>query len=172
MRQEELAQLVADLREHPGDDAVRAILADALDEAGPTPVDLHRIPEWLRLAWVRCRPPEVVPRRGSPAGWAVAMEIGVWLAERPTAFPRCWDHWGCTTVAGLACLVSEPYCRPEDAPRMFEPLAAVIPGSTCAFAREGAWGNGTCRGLLFPPLSMPAARRRGSDDRDRVRPWM
>jgi uncharacterized protein (TIGR02996 family) len=159
MREEELAQLVADLRAHPDDEAVRMILADALDEAGATPVDPHRIPEWLRLAWVRCRPRDAQRFRGSPAGWAVALEVGAWLGQWPGVWPR-WDHWGTTTIAGLACLVSEPYCRLDEAPWMFEPLYHVIPGAAPAFARESAWGHGTYRGLLLPPLVMPRSRRR------------
>src|SRR5262245_14938647 len=154
MLEEDLAGLVADLRAHPDDDVVRMILADALDEAGPTPVDLHRIPEWLRVAWLRCRPRDAVRHRGNVPGYLAAQEIHAWL-EMPGGpwIGTRWDHWGVTTVAGLSCLVSEPCCSLDDAPRIFEPLAQVIPGAAHAFARESHWDRGrACRGLLLPPL--------------------
>ena len=37
-----------------------------------------------------------------------------------------------------------------------------LPGLAHAFSRESAWGHGACRGLLFPPLVMPASNRRRS----------
>jgi uncharacterized protein (TIGR02996 family) len=133
------------LAANPGDDAAAHGLADWLDEAGPTPVQLHRLPNWLRLAWLRS-----VPRDGfyrHTDGGSVAMEINHRLGT------QAWghlDHWGTTEIDGRPCLVTEPYREPAEVLAQCRLLASLA-GGIPAYARRSAWGHGTVRGLLFPP---------------------
>lgn len=65
----------------------------------PTPVQLHRVPNWLRrrlLAAIGCG-------GGGTSGYAVLAH-----AERLMGW-RWLDHWGASTYRGQPCFVSEPY---------------------------------------------------------------
>lgn len=143
------------LEASPTDLVLRAAFADWLDERGPTPVWLHHLPNWLRLAWVRTRRPTDVIPRSSPSSWSVAQEIDRDVSAFNARAGR-WcslDHWGTTILGGVVAFVNEPYAKDPDAQVMFDGLAGRV-GAAHGYARGSAWGNGTMRVLLFPPLEM------------------
>ncbi len=155
-RTADVLAIVAGLRDRPGDTAMRGVLADLLDEHGPTPVEYGHLPRWFRLCWCRCVP--VQPGTYGPrAGWNVEQEV---RAALQSGYGNPWDHWGRTTIAGLECLVVEPYARLEESPGLLAPLSALMPGTLHAHAMWGAWRRSTVRGLLFPPLTMPPPARK------------
>jgi uncharacterized protein (TIGR02996 family) len=141
------------LRRDPNDEVTRAVLADYLDERGPTPVDLGRLPNWLRLAWVRGRQgSDSEPR--STRGWVAAGEIEAWLA-RPECYVRL-DHWGRTVVDGVPAFVNEPYAGVGDAAAHLRPLAdrlgcVLAYGRLTYHGRGRAGDNGLARVLLPGP---------------------
>jgi uncharacterized protein (TIGR02996 family) len=141
----------------PDDEATRAVLADYLDERGPTPVDPNRLPDWLRLAWLRDRP-RPGERLYSRTGWAVAGEIGLWLEQLPR---RCYvrlDHWGRTVLDGVPAFVNEPYADVGDAAAHLRPLADRL-GCVLAYARLAYHGRGAAAGVraaLARVLLLPA----------------
>lgn len=143
-----LLAALRDIHEHPEDEARRLILADLLDEWGATPVQLHHLPNWLRLAWIR-HAPEGARRKGywgrsRTDGCSVSQDIARWYAD------SSWlDHWGSSTIAGLPCFVNEPYRDIEAGLFLFRDLARDVGGVDC-YARVSAWGYGTRRFLLFP----------------------
>lgn len=153
-----LAALIQALRERPDDVVTKKVLADALDEAGPTPVELHELPNWLRLAWRRCAAPGRYRRHLGASGYAVVSEIRELLSEGRNGF--FLDHWGRTEIAGLLCFVTEPYCEAEEAPDLLAPLRQVVPGMAIAYCMQSHWGAGSHRAVAFPPLVMPPPRRR------------
>ncbi len=139
---------LAGLAKHPADDDLADLFSDWLDAQVPTPVKLHCLPRWVRLAWFRNRPK--VPRgpgRRCTQWWAVVREINDWLAEHHLG---SLDHWGQTLLAGRRCLVTEPYSTAEDVRRQCRALALLV-GGIAAVARRSAYGHGTVRGLIFPP---------------------
>jgi hypothetical protein len=151
----ELIGLVGHLRHHPQDDAARHILADLLDELGPGPVRVGKLPPWLRLCWLRSR-----TRAATHPATATAQVV----REMSTFGPADWGHWGTATVAGLSCLVAEDY-RPTYQPCMvLVALASQLPCCARAYSRRGAWFPGTVRGILFPPLVMPPPKKRRRAD--------
>jgi uncharacterized protein (TIGR02996 family) len=155
----ELYGLVAHLRENPRDDSARLILADLLDEIGPSPVE-RQLPGWFEQAWDQAD--VKLP------GWYDSVEDHVAeFLERANPGYSGWDHAGTAVIAGLDCLVSEPYApfRPNRAKHLFRPIMDVLP-CAYAFAREG-WhprpAKGifpTVRAILFPPPEGSEKRRR------------
>jgi uncharacterized protein (TIGR02996 family) len=142
------AAFLEDLHVNPADDGLAGIFADWLDERGPTPVRLHHLPNWLRLAWLR-GVPSGEGRGRLTAGWAVAMEMD--RRFETTRYAAALDHWGSTTVAGRLCFVNEPYQYAADVLAQCRTLASLV-GGVAAYARQSDWGHGTVRGLVFPPL--------------------
>jgi hypothetical protein len=120
-------------------------------------VDLSRLPNWLRLAWLRGRQgSESRPRAYSLTGWAVAGEIEAWLS-RPQCYVRL-DHWGRTVVDGVPAFVNEPYADVGDAVAHLRPLADHL-GCVLAYARLAYHGLGAAAGVsasLARVLLLPA----------------
>src|SRR5262245_38724738 len=113
-----ILSLARDLARDPGDDAARQVLADLLAEAPPTPVERHVLPGWVRALYLRSVPPRLRPRRPHQTNGSVAQAIGAGeLVSYQVGghLVPAWDHWGSTTIAGMLCLVTEPYARPEAA---------------------------------------------------------
>ena len=75
--------------------------------ARPSPVELNKVPKWLRR--------KLRKRFGSAPGHSAgrdALSNALWrldLANNPCAFPSWCDHWGRSHSRGAEILVCEPY---------------------------------------------------------------
>lgn len=158
----ELLDLVDDLRHAPGDEGLRTALAGLLAELVPSPVRTGKLPPWLTACWKRLVPPDpfwvVMGCRRDAI--AVRHEVQE-MYEHAWGMNLAWDHWGTATVAGLPCVVTEPYGYAGIAPVVaMLPLADRLPCCAHAWAPVGWHHPDTSRGILFPPLVMPPPKRR------------
>lgn len=129
----------------------RLVFADYLDERGTTPVRSQWLTEWVRLAWLRNRPADLDRSRlHSRCRWHVYLDLEGWLNDQGQ--PDL-DHWGSTEIAGITCLVSEPYLDFEDGLQALRPLAQVVGGVDVACRASYHRPPSTIRVLLFPPLA-------------------
>jgi hypothetical protein len=115
-----------------------------------TPVESSRVPNWLRLGWIRKRHglPDV-PRHWHPPtdGHGVGQEIGAWIERNHGG--NYLDHWGTTKIGGRVCFVTEPYANLIDAVAALTPLADLL---GCRMETGvSLHGFGTVRVILFPP---------------------
>jgi uncharacterized protein (TIGR02996 family) len=149
------------IRQDFHDDGLRHILADYLDEQGPTPVTAGDLPEWLRLRFPRDRPVIFLDPWAKPYAMASAVRDAIkeYLQRTgPRHLGSLLYHDGSTTIGGHLCYVSEPYGTEEEAIRYFRGLAQGL-GCVDAFARQ-SWhsqqypaAKGCVRMLLFPPMA-------------------
>lgn len=165
-----LAGLLAALAGAPGtpqDPASLAALTDYLSEQEPSRVRRVRLPNWLRLAWLRAFP-SPKRRRHNDSWWrtdpgrltdgpSVAMEMHVWLGEAsPDGEEWYLDHWGTTEVAGQVAFVSEPYATWDTARAQAAFLAGRV-GCIGVGLPRGAWHPRTARVLLLERPADPDA---------------
>jgi hypothetical protein len=142
--------LLQDAAGCPDDPLPLLALADYLTEAGPGPVRLGEVPNWLRLAWLRARRGDADRRwRGLTSGWGVLMDVDEWLGRQSGTHYWRLDHHGGTTVGGLACFASEPYADLGAAREQARCLAAKA-GCVGVGLPQGQWHRGTVRVLLLP----------------------
>jgi len=101
--------ILADLEASPGDEGLRMMLADRLDDLGPTWVDFHHMPNWFRLAWIRA----VKTNRSNLDSWSVWDAIRSRYSNHELYGWNVIDHFGSCLIFGRVCLVTEPYngCR-------------------------------------------------------------
>jgi hypothetical protein len=141
------------------DDNLRRIFADFLAETfGPTRVRSHHVPDWLRRAWVRDRPDNVLWCGHGTAGSVVRAEIQDWLGQSlgRQALLSGVSHDGSTVIGGFRCWVTEPLADEQGALRYLRPLARHL-GCVDAFtrctwrSRYETWPGGPVRIVLFPP---------------------
>lgn len=104
VRDDVAENLLAALEGSPEDDDIRSMLADRLDDLGPTWVDLGHMPNWFRLAWIRA----VQTDRYHLDGWSVWCAIKERYDREEFGY-NVVDHAGSCLLFGRVCLVTEPY---------------------------------------------------------------
>jgi hypothetical protein len=155
----QLTTLLDEARAHPTDQAALEPLAEYLAKEGPGPVQIHQIPNWLRLAWLRTRPSGRRIFNGRTSGYAVLTDIDAWLGQVPDEYWHL-DHHGTTVVGGLPCFASEPYRDLPTAWRQAKALAGAV-GCLGLGLPLGAWNPRTVRILLIPlPHQLPQRRKK------------
>lgn len=144
----DLHGMLAELAKHPDDEVTRAIMADLLDESGPTPVKLWGVPLWLLRRWQRYVSKQ--DRQSHVGTMSTRIYFHCWIQQvtREEKYPVI-EHQGQTIISDMKCFVTEPYALNEDAPFLFRSIAATL-GIVHGFARLGHWHSGTVRGILFP----------------------
>ena len=138
--------------ENPDEASTLAALGDYLTEQGPGKVELHRLPNWLRLAWLGRRRGDKDRTLRHHAGWAVLEDMGRWLNWEGQERGDYWslDHFGSVVVGGFLCFASEPYAPVETARAQAQALSQKA-GCIGVGLGAGHWWRGTVRVLLFPP---------------------
>jgi hypothetical protein len=121
----------------------------------PSSVNLHKIPNWLRLLWIRNRPLDL-PRKYGNSSCLILMEIGEWLTKRVN-YHNVLDHCGTTIINGNDYFANEPYDSLEAALDRLRPLAEHL-NLRLTGHHEAEWGRAELppsrrpvRVLLHPP---------------------
>jgi hypothetical protein len=173
----DLLGLITELRARPHDEAVRQILADALDDFPPVPFQRSRIPEWLRLCWLReaDRPFRRTTRQlRSTGNFAVMEDLKTFLALaiKPADLKRyCRCRFdadriphvattGTGYLLGLEVWIGEVDGDREDARNAAAALSWPMKVSCTPAYTSQAFLPGGARFILLPPLVMPPSRRK------------
>lgn len=121
LRDEVAEQLLAACEADPRDEGARAMLADRLDDLGPTRRRAtQEVPNWMRNAWIAsrvCQPAYLRSFERSKA--AIFAEVQQWIDHRNPSL-RLWmdeyrrpcnvlDHAGECVLFGRRCFLTEPY---------------------------------------------------------------
>lgn len=135
-----LQGMLQQLARDPADGLTRAVLADLLDEQGPSPVSLWAVPNWLLRRWVARVPRK--DRQGDRRTLNTAADFIEWLGFAEGA------RLGTISCAGLQCFAAEVEARPEDAADLFGTLPAALQ-IVHGYTRVGRH-RGAVRAILFP----------------------
>lgn len=126
------------LAEHNAGDSVEAQIRRSREEMKPSPVDLHHVPNWFRLALLKAY--------GCRDGWTNGQHV----LQHAIGRAEWLDHWGSTKDGEQLCFVSEPYHVDATALAHVEDVARRA-GCECWLHPNSWWYPGRTIRIAFAP---------------------